>query len=111
MSNNGTCCRFWRLSLPVGKNQDHPFANPFGPLSRNLEPVILDPILVIAGGKELLRDRVETYARKLKELGKKVFFVEFEEQQHGFFVNDPYSNLGNRVLKKIKDFIFKISDN
>lgn len=97
--------------MPVGKNQDHPLANPFGPLSRNLEAVILDPILVIAGGKELLRERVENYARILKELGKKVFFVEFEEQQHGFFLNDPYSNLGNRVLKEIKDFMFKVSGN
>ncbi|KAL3535990.1 hypothetical protein ACH5RR_004451 [Cinchona calisaya] len=101
--------RFWRLSLPVGKNADHPLSNPFGPFSRNLENVMVDPILAIAGGNELLRDRVESYTRRLKETGKKAYYAEFEGQHHGFFLNDPNSELGNRILQEIKDFMSKIS--
>lgn len=97
--------RFWRLSLPVGETADHPFANPFGPRSPNLEPVKLDPILVIVGGSEVLKDRVEDYARRLKEMGKKIEYVEFEGEHHGFFINEPYSNAGDRVLRLLKNFM------
>uniref|UniRef100_A0A5B6ZQX4 Putative carboxylesterase 15 n=1 Tax=Davidia involucrata TaxID=16924 RepID=A0A5B6ZQX4_DAVIN len=102
--------RFWRLSIPVGGTADHPLANPFGPASPSLEPVTLDPILVVAGGSELLKDRVEDYARRLKELGKKVDYVEFEGKQHGFFTNEPYSEVANGVLKIIQKFISENSN-
>jgi acetyl esterase/lipase len=67
--------RFWRLSLPIGGSLDHPLANPFGPSSPNLAGVALDPILVVVGGDEILRDRVEEYARRLKVLRKKIEYV------------------------------------
>ncbi|XP_021776023.1 probable carboxylesterase 15 [Chenopodium quinoa] len=72
--------RFWRLSLPKGEDRDHPIANPFGPSSPNLELVSLDPMLIIVGGKEIMKDRVEDYAKRLKELGKDITYVEFEGQ-------------------------------
>ncbi|XAR64821.1 Carboxylesterase [Bertholletia excelsa] len=97
--------RFWRLSIPLGDTADHPFANPFGPFSPNLEAVGLEPVLVIVGGSEILRDRVEDYARRLKELGKRIDYVEFEGQQHGFFTNKPYSELSNRVVQIIRSFM------
>nr|XP_027060685.1 probable carboxylesterase 15 [Coffea arabica] len=81
--------RFWRLSLSQGKNADHPLANPFGTFSQNLESVMLDPVQVITGGIELPRDRVENYARRLKEAGKEVQYVEIEGDHNGFFINDP----------------------
>ncbi|KAA8518423.1 hypothetical protein F0562_015897 [Nyssa sinensis] len=102
--------RFWRLSIPVGGNADHPLANPFGPASPSLEQVTLDPILVVVGGGELLKDRAEDYARRLKELGKKVEYVEFEGKQHGFFTNEPYSEVANTVLKLIQNFVSVNSD-
>ncbi|KAE8010258.1 hypothetical protein FH972_006643 [Carpinus fangiana] len=46
-----------RLSLLIGGNADHPLANPLGPSSPNLAEVALDPILVVVGGDEILRDR------------------------------------------------------
>ncbi|KAA8516849.1 hypothetical protein F0562_017333 [Nyssa sinensis] len=97
--------RFWRLSLPVGGNADHPLANPFGPASPSLEQVKLDPILVVAGGSELLKDRVEDYAKRLKQLGKKVDYVEFEGKPHGFFTNEPFSEVANTVLQIIQNFM------
>ncbi|KAH0713695.1 hypothetical protein KY285_009156 [Solanum tuberosum] len=101
--------RFWRLSLPIGATADHPLANPFGPLSPKLESKKLDPLLVIVGGNELLKDRVEDYANKMKELNKDVHYFEFEEMQHGFFTNDPFSQVANMVLQEIKYFMCKTS--
>ncbi|CAI9097528.1 OLC1v1033976C1 [Oldenlandia corymbosa var. corymbosa] len=100
---------FWRLSLPIGETADHPLANPFGPLSPSLESVILDPLLVIVGGGELMKDRVENYANKLKELGKEVKYLEFQGKPHAFFTNDPYSDVSSEVLKQIKSFISQIT--
>ncbi|OUZ99503.1 Alpha/beta hydrolase fold-3 [Macleaya cordata] len=97
--------KFWRLSIPVGDTTDHPLVNPFGPTSPSLEPVALDPILVVVGGSDILKDRAEYYAKKLKEFGKKVEYMEFEGKQHGFFTNDPYSEASSKLMQVIKQFI------
>ncbi|XP_008241122.1 PREDICTED: probable carboxylesterase 15 [Prunus mume] len=102
--------RFWRLSMPAGETRDHPLVNPFGPNSPTLEKVALDPILVIVGGNEILKDRVESYWRKLEELGKKIEYVEFEGQQHGFLTADPYSEVSNEALQFIKRFMIENSN-
>ena len=95
--------------MAKGETRDHPFANPFGPNSPNLEKVALDPILVIVGGCELLKDRVENYAKRLEEMGKKVDYVEFEGKEHGFFTNDPYSKNSYEVVQVIKQFMLQNS--
>ncbi|GFZ09275.1 alpha/beta-Hydrolases superfamily protein [Actinidia rufa] len=98
--------KFWRLSIPVGGTADHPLANPFGPISPSLEPVTLDPILVMAGGREIMKDRVVEYTRRrMKEMKKKIEYVEFEGKEHGFFTHDPYSEVAGVVLKIIKTFM------
>ncbi|KAJ4724668.1 Alpha/beta-Hydrolases superfamily protein [Melia azedarach] len=97
--------RFWRLSIPIGETTDHPLINPFGPLSCSLEAVTLDPILVVVGGSDLLKDRAEDYAKRLKGLGKKIIYVEFEGKQHGFFTIDPNSEAANHLMQIIKKFI------
>lgn len=102
--------RFWRLSVPSGGDRDHPLANPFGPSSPNLEAVALDPILVMVGGREMLKDRVQDYAARLKGMGKKVKCVEYEGKQHGFFTNDPYSDVGDRVIQDIREFVLESSN-
>lgn len=79
--------------------------NPFGPLSPSLEAVELDPILAVVGGSDLLRDRVEEYAKRLKNWGKKLEYVEFEGQQHGFFTIDPNSQASNKLMEIIKNFV------
>ncbi|KAK9029333.1 hypothetical protein V6N11_026452 [Hibiscus sabdariffa] len=47
--------RFWRLSVPIGETTDHPLINPFGPMSRSLEHLTLDPILLVVAGSDLLK--------------------------------------------------------
>ncbi|GLT45081.1 hypothetical protein SLA2020_189400 [Shorea laevis] len=101
--------RFWRLSMPTGETRDHPLANPFGPSSRSLETLILDPILVMVGAKELLKDRAEDYAKRLKEMGKTIKYVEFEGKEHGFFTNDPYSDVSGETLQLIERFMIENS--
>ncbi|KAK9715924.1 hypothetical protein RND81_06G199000 [Saponaria officinalis] len=98
--------RFWRLSLPVGQNRDHPSANPFGPTSPSLETTRLDPILVVAGGKEIMRDRIKDYATKLEYLGKDITYVQFEGQYHGFHSHNYSSNVSSQLFTLIKSFIF-----
>ncbi|XP_076903852.1 strigolactones hydrolase CXE15-like [Bidens hawaiensis] len=96
---------FWRMSLPIGAKADHPFANPIGRESPSLELVKLDPILIMAGGNEIMKDRVNLYADRLKELGKIARYVEFDGKQHGFFVNEPYSDVSDSVLSLVKSFM------
>ncbi|PPS15723.1 hypothetical protein GOBAR_AA04858 [Gossypium barbadense] len=100
---------FWRLSVPMGETTDHPLINPFGPVSRHLEQVNLDPILVVVGGNDLLKDRGKEYAERLKNWGKKIEYVEFEGQQHGFFTIDPNSEPAKALMVIIKRFIVENS--
>lgn len=98
-------CRFWRLSVPTGATQDHPLVNPFGPSSPSLKNVAVDPLLVVVGGDEILKDRAENYARKLKELEKKIAYVELAGQQHGYFIDHPLSAAAEKVIQIIKRFM------
>ena len=93
--------------MPVGETRDHPLANPFGHGSPDLGQVKLDPIMVIVGGKELLKDRAEGYAKRLKELGKDVEYVEFEEREHGFFTHDSYSEVAEEVIQILRRFMLE----
>ncbi|KAJ0027954.1 hypothetical protein Pint_36245 [Pistacia integerrima] len=101
---------FWRLCLPHGEaSRDHFCVNPFGPWSPSLEPLKLDPILVVAGECELLKDRAKDYAKRLKEMGKKINYIEFEGEEHGFFTDDPYSEPANKFVEILKKFIYENS--
>ncbi|XP_038900705.1 probable carboxylesterase 15 [Benincasa hispida] len=97
--------RFWRLSIPIGSSADHPLVDVFGPSSRNLKAVEMDPIMVVVGGADLLKDRAVEYAEKLKKQGKKIELVEFEGKQHGFFTIDPNSEASNQLMLLINHFI------
>ncbi|KAL6340585.1 hypothetical protein AAG906_010493 [Vitis piasezkii] len=81
--------RFWRLSIPIGDTTDNPLVNPFGPLSPSLEP---------------------DYAKRLKQWGKKIEYVEFEGQQHGFFTISPTSEAANKLMLIIKQFVIENSN-
>ncbi|KAK4255320.1 hypothetical protein QN277_008333 [Acacia crassicarpa] len=101
--------RFWRLSVPIGADRDHPLVNPFGPSSKSLEGIDLDPMLVVVGGGDLLRDRCKDYADRLKNWGKNIEYAEFEGKQHGFFTVDPNSEAANELMLIIKKFVEKHS--
>ncbi|KAK9122983.1 hypothetical protein Sjap_012585 [Stephania japonica] len=98
--------RFWRLSIPVGETTDHPVVNPFGSKSPSLETMALDPVLVVMGSKDLLKDRAKDYAERLKSWGhSKTKYLEFEAQQHGFFTIFPDNEASIELMQAIKRFI------
>ncbi|RZS16038.1 hypothetical protein BHM03_00047983 [Ensete ventricosum] len=97
--------RYWRLSIPAGATLDHPLVNPFGPESPDLEAAEVDPMLVVVGGRDLLRDRAAEYAARLRGWGKPVELAEFEGQQHGFFTVAPWSEPSGQLMGTIKRFM------
>ncbi|XP_044336835.1 probable carboxylesterase 15 [Triticum aestivum] len=99
--------QLWRMSLPVGASLDHPLANPFGPESPSLAPVELPPALVVAPLSDVLRDRVLGYGARLKDMGKAVEVVQFEGEQHGFSVRQPFGEAADELLRVIKRFVYR----
>ncbi|KAM0852046.1 hypothetical protein ACQ4PT_052023 [Festuca glaucescens] len=97
--------QLWHMSLPVGATRDHPVANPFGPDSPSLTAVDLPPALVVVPGSDVLRDHVRGYAARLKEMGKAVEVVEFDREQHGFSVLQPFSEAANELLRVLRRFV------
>ncbi|KAE8774530.1 hypothetical protein D1007_53054 [Hordeum vulgare] len=98
--------QLWRMSLPVGASMDHPLANPFGPESPSLAPVELPPALVVAPLSDVLRDRVLGYGARLKDMGKAVEVVQFEGEQHGFPIRQPFSETASELLRVIRRFVY-----
>lgn len=93
------------MSIPIGSSTDHPLVNVMGEESQDLAAVEMDPILVVVGGGDLLKDRAVEYVEKLEKQGKKIELVEFEGNQHGFFTIDPNSEASNQLMQFLKQFI------
>jgi len=96
---------FWRLSLPLGSNRDHPFSNPWSPGAPKLEEISMPPLLVAIGGRDILRDRGHEYSELLKQKGKSVEVVVVEEEEHGFYILRPKSQSFQRLCQQISRFI------
>ncbi|KAF8667365.1 hypothetical protein HU200_053044 [Digitaria exilis] len=99
--------QFWRLSLPGGATRDHPAANPFGPGSPSLAPVALPPVLVVAAGRDVLRDRVVGYAESLRGMGKAVELAVFDAEEHGFSVVQPWGDAATEMIRVVKRFVWE----
>ncbi|CAN6203091.1 unnamed protein product [Urochloa humidicola] len=97
--------QFWRLSLPAGATRDHPVANPFGPESPDLGPVEFGPVLVVAGGLDLIRDRTVDYAERLAAMGKPVELAEFAGKAHGFYLHEPGSEATGELIQAVARFV------
>ncbi|KQK20805.1 probable carboxylesterase 15 [Brachypodium distachyon] len=100
-----TLDRYWRLALPAGATRDHPLANPFGANSPGLEAVELPPVLAVAAGQDMLRDRVVDYVERLKAMGKPVELVEFAAEPHGFFTLDPWNHATGELIRLLRRFV------
>nr|CAB3476222.1 unnamed protein product [Digitaria exilis] len=79
----------WRMALPVGATRDHPLANPFAPGGATLEAVPMPPALVVAPGRDVLRDHVRGYAAR-----------------HGFSVGSR-SEATEELMAILKGFVHK----
>lgn len=97
--------QMWRLALPAGATRDHPAANPFGPESAPLDGVAFPPVLVLVGEHDLLRDRTADYVARLKAMGKPVELVEFEGQEHAFFIYEPWGAAADELIRLVRLFV------
>ncbi|CAN6203090.1 unnamed protein product [Urochloa humidicola] len=98
--------RFWRLSLPAGATRDHPAANPFGPESPDLAAAeFRRPVLVVAGGLDMMRDRAVEYAERMAAMGKPVELAEFAGEPHGFYTLDPGSEATGELIGLVSRFV------
>ncbi|XBI48370.1 hypothetical protein VPH35_112134 [Triticum aestivum] len=97
--------QMWRLALPVGATRDHPAANPFGPESASLDDVAFPPVLVLNAEHDLLRDRTADYVARLKAMGKPVELVEFDGQEHAFFVYEPWGAAADELIRVVRRFV------
>jgi acetyl esterase/lipase len=106
-----TCDKYCRLALPGGATRDHPAISPAGPLAPGLEAVEMAPVLVVAGGRDVLRDRNAEYARRMaEEWGKDVEYVEVAGVEHGFFQSDPWSEGADEVVRLVRRFVVEHMD-
>ncbi|CAL4919457.1 unnamed protein product [Urochloa decumbens] len=106
MASEAESDQFFRLSLPEGATMDHPAVNPFGPDSPALDAVAFPPTLVVGGEHDLLRDRIADYVARLKAMGKPVELVEFQGQNHGFFVVEPWGDAGDELIRVVRRFVY-----
>ncbi|KAI4982074.1 hypothetical protein ZWY2020_022566 [Hordeum vulgare] len=97
--------RFWRLSLPEGASRDHPIANPFGADSPALGSVEFPPVLVVSSGTDLLHDRTVDYAERLARMGKPLEVVDFPDDPHGFFTQEPWSETTGELIRLVSVFV------
>ncbi|KAJ1287838.1 hypothetical protein BS78_02G041600 [Paspalum vaginatum] len=97
--------RFWRLSLPAGATRDHPASNPLGPDSPDLGSVDFRPVLVVAGGLDLIRDRAVDYVERLVAMGKPVELAEFASKPHGFYLHEPGSEATGELIQVVARFV------
>eukprot|EP01018_Ginkgo_biloba_P014033 Gb_12887 [translate_table: standard] len=96
---------FWRLALPLGTNKNHHFSNPFGPESACLSQMVIPPLLVAVGGKDQLRDRQLRYCEYLKECGKQVEVMVFDEEEHGFYALNVDAEGYNKLMQRAALFV------
>ncbi|KAG2631768.1 hypothetical protein PVAP13_2NG047400 [Panicum virgatum] len=94
--------QMWRLALPAGASRDHPLANPFGPDSPALDSVALPPLLVVAGTRDLLVDRIKDFVARLNATGKKrAEFVEFPGKGHAFFSVEHDGEVTGEMIRDV----------
>lgn len=63
------------------------------------------PVLVVAGGLDMLRDRAVDYAERLSAMGKPVELAEFAGEHHGFFTLGPGSDAAGELIAAVARFV------
>ncbi|XP_039797569.1 probable carboxylesterase 15 [Panicum virgatum] len=99
--------RYARLFLPPGATRDHPAINLSGPEAPALGAVATPPLLVVAAGRDVLRDRHAQYARRIKEeWGKEVEYAELAGVGHGFSeADDPWTPRADELVRLVRRFV------
>ncbi|KAF3795212.1 putative carboxylesterase 6 [Nymphaea thermarum] len=92
----------WVLALPESDqptNRDHPFCRPA------VERLPDVAVMVVTGGRDLLRDRSVMLVEELKKLGRKaVEFHVFPEEDHAFYVRSVDGEASTELMSLISKF-------
>ncbi|KAI5678596.1 hypothetical protein M9H77_09546 [Catharanthus roseus] len=75
---------YWRLSLPIGTNRDHPWCNPTSKYGASLKDLNLFPTLVCISEMDILKDRNLEFCSALVSGGKKVEHFVYKGVGHAF---------------------------
>jgi acetyl esterase/lipase len=102
--------RYLRLALPEGATRDHPAVNLVGPEAPPLPAVAMPPLLVVAAGRDVLRDRNAQYAAQMREWGKDVEFAEVAGEQHVFFLLNARSESADDLVRLVRRFVVQHMD-
>ncbi|XP_059624593.1 probable carboxylesterase 17 [Cornus florida] len=101
---------YWRLSLPVGANRDHPWCNPLAKGAPMLGDLKLPPTMVFISDMDILKDRNLEFCAAMANAGKKVEMVIYKGVGHAFQVlhNSQFSQLRtHELMSHIKAFIYQ----
>lgn len=95
------------MALPEGADKDHPFSNPFAASSDypSLAEAILPPVLIVIGGRDMLRDRAKAYYEILVKHDKAAQIILFEEENHGFYVLKKDAESTKELIEHIARFV------
>lgn len=95
------------MALPEGANKDHPFSNPLAASSDypTLAEATLPPLLIVLGGRDMLRDRAKAYHESLVKHGKAAQMIMFEEENHGFYALQQGAESTETLMQHIALFV------
>ncbi|XP_062106313.1 probable carboxylesterase 17 [Humulus lupulus] len=100
---------YWRLSLPLGANRDHPWCNPVININADSAKLRFNvAVMVCVSEMDILRDRNLELCNALASSGKKVEMVMYKGVGHAFQIlhNSNFSQLRTQeMLSHIKTFI------
>ncbi|XP_027153821.1 probable carboxylesterase 17 [Coffea eugenioides] len=97
---------YWRLSLPVGANRDHPWCNPLAKGAPKLEDIRLVPMVVCISEMDILKDRNLEVCNALVSAGKKVEHGVSKGVGHAFQI----LNKSQIAITRTDELIFQIKN-
>ncbi|KAJ9167232.1 hypothetical protein P3X46_021898 [Hevea brasiliensis] len=94
----------WRAFLPKGDNRDHQTVNVFGPNSIDISKFKFPKTIIFVGGYDPLQDWVRSYYEGLRKSTKEVYFVEYPNAMHTFYLFPELPECSS-VIKAMRDFM------
>ncbi|XVF20556.1 hypothetical protein REPUB_Repub12eG0010700 [Reevesia pubescens] len=99
---------YWRLSLPLGANRDHPWCNPLAKGATKLRELKFPATMVCISEMDILKDRNLEFCNALASDGKKVEKKMYKGVGHAFQIlhNSPFSQIRtHEMISHLKTFI------
>ncbi|XP_012436666.1 probable carboxylesterase 17 [Gossypium raimondii] len=99
---------YWRLSLPLGANRDHPWCNPLAEGATTLRELKLPGAMVCISEMDILKDRNLEFCNALASAGKWVETRMYKGVGHAFQIlhNSQFSQIRTQeMMSHLKAFI------